>query len=79
MCRMTTQVAVRLADDLVEFVDALVRSGEAASRADVVQAALRREQRRRRAAQDAAIYASDGSDEFADMRRAAASSYPAVD
>ena len=76
---MTIQVAVRLADDLVAFVDELVQTGEASSRAEVVQTALRREQRRRRAMQDAAIYAADNDDEFAGMRRFVASSTPDLD
>jgi Arc/MetJ-type ribon-helix-helix transcriptional regulator len=49
---MTTQIAVRLPDDVVESLDRLVRSGEAPSRADVVTRALRRELRRRRAIAD---------------------------
>lgn len=49
---MTTQIAVRLPDDLVEAVDAVVAQGGATSRADVVTRALRRELRRRRAVTD---------------------------
>ena len=49
---MTTQIAVRLPDDLVASLDRLVRRGEAPSRADVVTRALRRELRRRRAVAD---------------------------
>jgi|1185.fasta_scaffold837418_2 Arc/MetJ-type ribon-helix-helix transcriptional regulator len=49
---MTTQIAVRLPDDLVASLDRLVCSGEAPSRADVVTRALRRELRRRRAVAD---------------------------
>jgi Arc/MetJ-type ribon-helix-helix transcriptional regulator len=54
---MSTQIAVRLADDLVEFVDGLVASGEERSRAAVVTRALKREQRRAMAMRDAEIYA----------------------
>lgn len=54
---MTTQIAVRLSDDLVAFVDGQVRDGSAASRAVVVARALERERRRAAAERDAAIYA----------------------
>jgi len=57
---MSTQIAVRLPDDLVAFVDDLVRGGDAASRAVVVSRALERERRRRLAERDAEIYARDG-------------------
>jgi Arc/MetJ-type ribon-helix-helix transcriptional regulator len=59
---MTTQIAVRLPDDLVAFVDDLVRHGDATSRAAVVSRALERERRRRVAERDAAILASAGTD-----------------
>ncbi len=49
---MTTQIAVRLPDDLVDALDEVVALGEATSRADVVTRALRRELRRRRAITD---------------------------
>ena len=62
---MSTQIAVRLPDDLVEFLDELVRSGDAASRAAAVTRALERERRRRTAERDAAILARSGGD--ADM------------
>ena len=57
MAGMSTQIAVRLPDDLVEFVDELVRLGDAPSRAAVVARALRRERRQAAAARDAAILA----------------------
>jgi Arc/MetJ-type ribon-helix-helix transcriptional regulator len=56
---MTIQIAVRLPDDIVAFVDGQVRSGAAASRAAVVARALDRERRRETAERDAAIYAAD--------------------
>jgi len=59
---MSKQIAVRLPEDLVEFVDALVSEGEAASRAVVVRRALERERRRTIAARDAAILARAGDD-----------------
>ncbi len=54
---MTVQIAVRLPDDIVAFVDEQVSSGAAPSRAAVVARALERERRRELAEQDAAIYA----------------------
>ncbi|MBV8529218.1 MAG: ribbon-helix-helix protein, CopG family [Candidatus Dormibacteraeota bacterium] len=62
---MSRQIAVRLPDDVVEFIDQLVAAGASRSRAGVVAEALRREQRRTIAARDAAILAASGAD--ADM------------
>lgn len=59
---MSKQIAVRLADDLVEFLDAAVESGEARSRAAVVTRALERDRRRVIAERDAAILARSGPD-----------------
>ena len=59
---MSTQIAVRLPDDLVAFVDALVSHGDATSRAAVVSRALERERRRKVAERDAAILASACTD-----------------
>lgn len=55
---VTTQIAVRLPDELVRFIDQLVAEGRAPSRASVVSRALDRERRREVAAQDAAILES---------------------
>lgn len=57
---MTTQIAVRLPDHLVRFVDEVITSGQAASRAAVVTTALERECRRALAERDAQILARDG-------------------
>ncbi|HKG52151.1 MAG TPA: YlcI/YnfO family protein [Actinomycetales bacterium] len=61
---MTTQIAVRLPDDLVELLDRLVRSGEAPSRDDIVMRALRRELRRRRAIADLDRFGDDYADDL---------------
>jgi Arc/MetJ-type ribon-helix-helix transcriptional regulator len=66
---MTIQIAVRLDDELVGFVDDLVRQGDAPSRAAVVARALEREQRRKLAERDAAILAAARDD--ADMDKLA--------
>nr|MDP9168477.1 ribbon-helix-helix domain-containing protein [Actinomycetota bacterium] len=59
---MTTQIAVRLPDDTVAFIDALVSQGDAPSRAAVVSRALDRERRRALAEQDARILAGTAPD-----------------
>jgi Arc/MetJ-type ribon-helix-helix transcriptional regulator len=59
---MTIQIAVRLPDSMVEFLDRLVAEGQAPSRASVVERALAREFRREIAARDAAILAETGPD-----------------
>jgi Arc/MetJ-type ribon-helix-helix transcriptional regulator len=59
---MSKQIAVRLSDDLVEFVDEVVGSGREPSRAAVVTAALEHERRRAIAARDAEILATTGPD-----------------
>jgi metal-responsive CopG/Arc/MetJ family transcriptional regulator len=65
---MTTQIAVRLPDDLVAFIDATVQAESAAGRAAIVSRALRHERRRLAAEHDARIYAQHGEDEdLADM------------
>jgi Arc/MetJ-type ribon-helix-helix transcriptional regulator len=55
---VSTQIAVRLPEELVEFIDRLVDEGRAPSRAAVVSRALHREKRRETAARDAAILAA---------------------
>lgn len=57
---MTTQIAVRLPDALVQALDELVRQGEAPSRASVVTSAVERELRRRLGERDARILAELG-------------------
>lgn len=59
---MSTQIAVRLPDETVAFLDRLVREKKAASRAEIIERALERERRREMAARDAAILAESGED-----------------
>jgi Arc/MetJ-type ribon-helix-helix transcriptional regulator len=59
---MSRQIAVRLPEELVDFVDRVVESGGGRSRAAVVTRALERERRRVVAARDAEILASTGAD-----------------
>ncbi len=59
---MSKQIAVRLSDHLVDFVDSIVETGEQRSRAAVVTRALERERRRAIAARDAEILAASEPD-----------------
>lgn len=59
---MSKQIAVRLPDELVDFVDEIVGSGADRSRAAVVARALERERRRSLAERDAEILARSGPD-----------------
>lgn len=71
---MSRQIAVRLPDDLVDFIDQVVQSGQAASRAAVVARAVDRERRREIAERDAAILATAGPEpEFDDLAEFVAS------
>jgi antitoxin MazE3 len=56
---MSIQIAVRLPDDIVAYIDEQVADGSAPSRAAVVTRALERERRRIAAERDATIYAAD--------------------
>lgn len=60
---MSKQIAVRLSDELVAFVDERVDAGVERSRAAVVERALERERRRLIAARDAEILARTEPDE----------------
>lgn len=62
---MSIQIAVRLPDDMVRFIDQLVEKGRGSSRAAIIARALDRERRHETAVHDAAIYAQSGED--ADM------------
>jgi Arc/MetJ-type ribon-helix-helix transcriptional regulator len=59
---MTVQITVRLPDELVEFVDALVAEGAVKSRAEAVHWALLRDRRRRVALTDVEILRERGDD-----------------
>jgi Arc/MetJ-type ribon-helix-helix transcriptional regulator len=59
---MSKQIAVRLPEELVDFVDEIVDAGIERSRAAVVTRALERERRRDLAERDARILARTGAD-----------------
>lgn len=58
---VSTQVAVRLPDEMVAFLDRAVASGKAPSRAALVAAALEREMRRQAAERDAQLLLETGA------------------
>lgn len=55
------QIAVRLPNEVVAFLDGAVASGQAASRAALVSSALEREMRRQAAERDAEILREHGA------------------
>jgi Arc/MetJ-type ribon-helix-helix transcriptional regulator len=57
---MSTQIAVRLPDEMVAFLDDAVAAGKAASRAAIVASAVEREMRRLLAEQDVQTLAEHG-------------------
>ena len=59
---MSKQIAVRLPDDVVEFIDQEVREQHVPSRAAFVQTALKRERRRLIAARDAELLCQQAGD-----------------
>lgn len=65
---MTTQIAVRLPDEMVAFLDRTVASGEAPSRAALVAQALERQMRWQAAARDAQLLTEAGpADDLDDL------------
>ncbi|MGM7699389.1 ribbon-helix-helix domain-containing protein [Microbacterium sp. A84] len=63
---MSTQIAVRLPDETVSQLDALVAAGAVASRTELVAVAIQRELRRRAAERDASILRAKGADDDLD-------------
>ncbi|QGF25084.1 ribbon-helix-helix protein, CopG family [Raineyella fluvialis] len=71
---MSVQIAIRLPDDMVAFLDQSVAAGNAPSRAALVARALEREMRRQAAERDAAILRAKGpADDLDDLVTWAAS------
>lgn len=70
---MTTQIAVRLPEAIVEYLDSVVASGAVRSRAEFVLRALERERRHRLALQDVEILkGSNGDDDLSGLAEYAA-------
>jgi Arc/MetJ-type ribon-helix-helix transcriptional regulator len=63
----TRQITIRVEEDLLDFVDALVGQGDRASRADAVNRALRRERRHQVAVRDLEIMAAVDGDLYPDL------------
>lgn len=61
---MSTQIAVRLPDDLVAYVDKAVAAGRVRSRADLVARLIERDARRQRAEDDLALLISKGLTDY---------------
>ena len=73
---MSTQIAIRLPDEMVAFLDKAVAEGKAASRAALVGVALEREMRRQAAESDAAILREQGTADQLDALVTWTSSHP---
>lgn len=58
---MSTQITVRLPDEMVAFLDRTVATGKAPSRAALVASAVERDMRRLAAEQDAQILRAQGA------------------
>jgi Arc/MetJ-type ribon-helix-helix transcriptional regulator len=64
---MSTQIAVRLPNEMVAFLDRSVATGRATSRAALVATAVEREMRRQAAEHDAAILRRGAADDLDDL------------
>jgi Arc/MetJ-type ribon-helix-helix transcriptional regulator len=77
---MTTQIAVRLPDELVKFVDGMVSRGVVSSRAAFITRLLERERRREQALEDLEIIKRAGPDpELNDLAKWQAENFPEID
>ena len=72
---MSTQIAVRLPDELVAYVDEAVAAGRVKSRAELVARLIERDARRQRAEEDLQRLAAQGAlddQELLDIAKSAA-------
>lgn len=79
---MSTQIAVRLPDAQVAFLDREVSQGHASSRAELVSKALRRMERERIAVRDLEVIIASGGNPYSElegMLEKLSASYPAID
>jgi len=79
---MSTQIAVRLPDAQVAFLDREISQGHAHSRAELVSKALRRMERERVAARDLQIIIDSGGNPYSElegMLEQLVTSYPELD
>jgi Arc/MetJ-type ribon-helix-helix transcriptional regulator len=79
---MSTQIAVRLPDAQVAFLDHEVSQGHATSRAELVSRALRRMERESVAARDLEIIIASGGNPYSElggMLEQLVATYPVID
>jgi len=79
---MSIQIAVRLPDAQVAFLDREVSQGHASSRAELVSKALRRLERERIAARDLDVIIASGGNPYSElegMLEQLVATYPAID
>ncbi|HEY8883039.1 MAG TPA: ribbon-helix-helix domain-containing protein [Dermatophilaceae bacterium] len=83
---MSTQIAVRLPDAQVAFLDREVSQGYARSRAELVSKALRRLERERLAAHDLEVIIASGGNPYSELEgmieqlvETYPTTYPAID
>lgn len=76
---MSTQIAVRLPDEMVDFLDRTVAAGKAPSRAALVAIAVEREMRRRAAETDAEILRARGAGDDLDALVAWTTSHVSIE
>jgi len=79
---MSIQIAVRLPDEQVAFLDREISQGHASSRAELVSKALRRMQRERIASADLEVIIASGGNPYSElegMLEQLVATYPAID
>lgn len=78
---MSIQIAVRLPDEQVAFLDREISQGHASSRAELVSKALRRMERERIASADLEIIIASGGNPYSElegMLEQLVATYPAI-
>jgi Arc/MetJ-type ribon-helix-helix transcriptional regulator len=79
---MSIQIAVRLPDEQVAFLDREISQGHASSRAELVSKALRRMERERIASADLEVIIASGGNPYSElegMLGQLVATYPAID
>ena len=79
---MSIQIAFRLPDEQVAFLDREISQGHASSRAELVSKALRRMQRERIASADLEVIIASGANPYSElegMLEQLVATYPAID
>ena len=79
---MSIQIAVRLPDEQVAFLDREISQGHASSRAELVSKALRRMERERIASADLEVIIASGGNPYSElegMLEQLVATYPAID